>query len=86
MAQPTAHHFGSTATHVQEAPKLSGHLAGQQSPSDKVMALDQVHCQTANFCNRGDNGGTCYVMVCDSSEQVDSIYVGDDLLKSSSHA
>ena len=86
MAQPTAHHFGSTATHVQEAPKLSGHLAGQQSPGNKVMALDLVHCQTANCYNRGDNGRTCYAMVCDSSEQVDSIYICDDLLKSSSRA
>ena len=79
-----AHHFGSSSTHVQGAPKLSEHLAGQQSPGDKVMALDQVRCWTANFDNKRNNGGTCYDMVCDSSEQVDSILVGDDLLKSSS--
>ena len=86
MAQLMAHHFGSSSTHVQGAPKLSEHLAGQQSPGDKVMALDQVRCWTANFDNRGDNGGSCYVMVRDSSEQVDSILIGDDLLKFSSCA
>ena len=84
MAQFVAYYFGSSTTHVQGAPKLSGHLAGQQSPGDKVMALDQVHCWTANFDNRCDNSGTCYIMVHDSSEQVDSIPVGDDILKTSS--
>ena len=86
MAKPAAHHFNSAPTYRHGAPKLSGHLAGQQSPSDKVMALDQVRCWTANFDNRGDNGGSCYVMVRDSSEQVDSILIGDDLLKFSSCA
>ena len=70
-----AHHFGSISAHVQGAPKLSEHLAGQQSPGNKVMALDQVHCWTANFDNRGDNDGTCYVMVHDSGDKDDSIHV-----------
>ena len=75
MAQPMAHHFGSASTHVHGAPKLSEHLAGQQSPGDKVVTLDQVHCWTANFDNRGDNDGTCYVIVCNSSEQDYGIYI-----------
>ena len=74
-AQPTAHHFGSVSTHVHGAPKLSEHLAGQQSLGDKVVALDQVGCQTVNFGNRGDNNVTCYVMVGNISEQVNSIYI-----------
>ena len=49
MAQPMAHHFGSISTHVHGAPKLSEHLVGQQSPGDKVVALDQVHYWTANL-------------------------------------
>ena len=43
LAQLTAHHFGSPSTPVQGTPKLNGHLAGQPSSGDKVMALDQVH-------------------------------------------
>ena len=83
LAQLMAHHFGSPSTHVQGAPKLNGHLAGQQSPGDKVMALDQVRGWTDHLNIRGDDGGTCFGMLCDGNEQVENVVVGDEALRCS---
>ena len=63
------------------APKLNGHLAGQQSPGDKVMALDQVRGWTDNLDIRGDGGGSCFRMVCDGTEQVENVLVGNKVLR-----